>query len=109
MEFSDFLYALLALIFVLGLIGALALAARRFGLGYQTPSRKGKQRRLFIVEAIQVDTKRRLVLLRRDTTEHLVLLGAASELLVESGIPAPGEGVAAVLEEAAGGTGKDRS
>ena len=41
-----------------------------------------------MVETAAIDAKRRLVLLRRDGTEHLVLLGANTELLVESGIDA---------------------
>ena len=38
-----------------------------------------------------VDAKRRLVLLRRDSTDHLVLLGSGPDLLLEGGIPAPAE------------------
>lgn len=109
MSFSDFLYVLVALVFVLGLIGALAVLARRFGLGYQTASRRGRQRRLSIVEVMPVDAKRRLVLLRRDATEHLLLLGTGSELLVEAGIPVAGEGFAAALAETAAEAGEKRS
>jgi hypothetical protein len=36
-----------------------------------------------------VDAKRRLVLIRRDNKEHLVILGADRELLIESGTTAP--------------------
>jgi len=36
-----------------------------------------------------VDAKRKLVLLRRDDTEHLILLGPNSDTLVEAGIDAP--------------------
>ena len=39
-----------------------------------------------MVEAITLDPKRRLVLVKRDSVEHLVLLGAGTELLIESGI-----------------------
>lgn len=108
MGFVDFLYALLALVFVLGLVGAMAVTARRFGFGYRTPGRGGR-RRLSIVEAMPVDAKRRLVLLRRDATEHLVLLGTGSELLIESGIAAPPENFAAALEETAARGGEKRS
>jgi len=57
-------------------------------MGAVAPYRKGAGRRLAVIEVAAVDTKRRLVLLRRDDREHLVLLGANSELLIESGIPA---------------------
>lgn len=108
MGFVDFLYALLALVFVLGLVGAMAVTARRFGFGYRTPGRGGR-RRLSIVEAMPVDAKRRLVLLRRDATEHLVLLGTGSELLIESGIAPPPENFATALEETAARGGRERS
>lgn len=81
----------LALVFVLALIGLAAGVARRFGFG--TPMVKGRRdgRRLALVEVMAIDARRRLVLLRRDGTEHLVLLGAGSEVVVETGIvpPAP--------------------
>jgi len=41
------------------------------------------------VEVATVDTRHRLVLVRRDGVEHLVLLGANSDLLIESNIEAP--------------------
>ena len=88
MEFSGYLKFVLALAFVIGLIGLLAFLVRRFGMGAMAPYRKGTGRRLAVIEVAAVDTKRRLVLLRRDDTEHLVLLGANSDLLIESGIPA---------------------
>jgi flagellar protein FliO/FliZ len=88
MDFGGYLQFILALVFVLGLIGILALLLRRYGTGaigaFQL--RKGQKKRLSIVEVAAVDTKRRLVLVRRDDREHLILLGANSELLIESGI-----------------------
>ncbi len=98
MEPSDFIYALLALIFVLALIGIMAAVAKRLGFGYQVGGGASKTRRLGLVETIPLDAKRRLVLLRRDDTEHLVILGQGSQLLIEGGIPAPGGDFAATLE-----------
>jgi len=92
MEFEGYLRFFLALVFVLALIGVLTALARRYGLGYRATPRKGKGRRLSIVEAIPIDAKRRLVLLQRDTTEHLVLLGGGSDLLIESVSAPPSEG-----------------
>ena len=77
----------LALLVVLGLIAALAWILRRYGAGRVTlGASKG---RLGVVEAAQIDAKRRLVLVRRDGTEHLLLLSPTSETVVETGI-APG-------------------
>ncbi len=83
MEFTGYLRFIFALVFVIGLIGALAVMARRFGFGFPSGPRAGKQRRLGIVEALTLDGKRRLVLIRRDGVEYLVLLGATSETIVE--------------------------
>lgn len=72
-----------ALVFVLALMGGLALAMRRFGNRHALP---GVKRRLKVVEILPIDGRRKAVLLRRDDREHLVILGANAETLVESGI-----------------------
>jgi flagellar protein FliO/FliZ len=92
MEFgTDLVRGLLALIFVLALIGVLTALARRFGLGYSNRFRGNRGNRLSISETIPLDARRKLVLIRRDEVEHLVLLGAGTspDLLIENGIPAP--------------------
>ena len=76
--------AFLALILVLGLILGLTWALRRYG-GHMMSVSIGGKRRLAIVEALQLDSKHRLVLLRRDGTEHLVILGGGVQV-VETGI-----------------------
>jgi flagellar protein FliO/FliZ len=89
LAFPDYLRFMLALAFVLGLILGAALLAKRFGLGNQAPMRLRGQKRLAIVESMALDTKHRLVLVRRDQTEHLIVVGATSDLVVETGITAP--------------------
>ena len=89
MDFATYLQALLSLIAVLALIGVLAWAARRYGLGGAPARRGGRVRRLAVVEVLPIDARRRLVLIRRDDVEHLVLTGAGPDLLVETGISAP--------------------
>lgn len=103
MEFETYLRFLAALVFVLAMIGLLAWLARRFGVGGKISASPGR-RRLGIVEVSQLDGKRRLILVRRDRVEHLLLLGAGSEIVIETGIPtvdAPtdGEDVAAVDDQ----------
>lgn len=78
-----------ALIFVLALIGVIAWIARRVGPGAGS---RGAKRRLGVVEALQLDPKRRLVLVRRDQTEHLILLSPSGDRVVERVVahaPAP--------------------
>jgi flagellar protein FliO/FliZ len=47
------------------------------------------KRRVEIVEIAPIDSKRRLLLVRRDRTEHLLLLGTTGDLVIETGIDAP--------------------
>ncbi|HET8729431.1 MAG TPA: flagellar biosynthetic protein FliO [Alphaproteobacteria bacterium] len=87
MDSIQYLRFLAALAFVLALIAVIAWAARRWGLlGAVAARGRGQARRLELVEAMALDAKRRLVLVRRDGVEHLVLLGINGDLLIESGI-----------------------
>lgn len=88
MEIDVYFRFLGALIFVLALIGATGWAARRFGLGGRLAPNPGKNRRLTVVEVAALDSRRKLVLIRRDATEHLLLLGPGQDVLVERGIGA---------------------
>jgi flagellar protein FliO/FliZ len=78
---------LVALVFVLGLIGVFGWLLRRFGppARFRVPGRH----RLSIVEIAPIDARRRLVLLRRDDKEHLILLGQTQDLVIETGITPP--------------------
>lgn len=78
---------LLALLFVLALIGVAALLAKRFGLA-RTGAPGDGRRRLTLVDSLALDGKRRLLLIRRDGREHLLLLGAATETVIETDIAA---------------------
>ncbi|MFN4087547.1 MAG: flagellar biosynthetic protein FliO [Alphaproteobacteria bacterium] len=90
MDFETYLRFLLALLAVLALIGVLAWLARRFGLAGALVERAGvRVRRLGIVEVLPVDARRRLVLVRRDGVEHLILTGATHDLVIETRISAP--------------------
>ena len=97
MEIMDYFRFLLALVFVLGLIGVLATIARRAGLGFPTAAIKpGNTRRLSVVEVTAVDGRRRMVLVRRDDVEHLLLISPTSETVIERGIAIEGDSSTAV-------------
>ena len=88
MELSEYFRFLLALLFVLALIVSIALLARRAGIGFPTAASKSPgNRRLEVLEVTPVDGRRRMVLVRRDDVEHLLLLGPTSETVIETGIP----------------------
>jgi flagellar protein FliO/FliZ len=92
MAFGDFARAFFALVLTLGLIGLAAYAARRFGPEWLVRLQRPKaDRRLTIVESLPLDPVRRLVLVRHDSTERLLLLGEG-RLIAEIPAPArPGE------------------
>lgn len=76
----------LAFLIVLGLIGAAAWAVRRFGSARLSGAVRGRQPRLAVLEYATVDARRRLLLVRRDNIEHLVMIGGPSDVVVESNI-----------------------
>lgn len=47
---------------------------------------KNRQPRLAVLDAAAVDTRRRLVLIRRDDVEHLILIGGPTDVVIESRI-----------------------
>jgi flagellar protein FliO/FliZ len=77
----------LAFLIVLGLIGATAWAVRRFGSGrLGGSSGRGRQPRLAVIDYASVDARRRLILVRRDNVEHLLMIGGPTDVVVESNI-----------------------
>ena len=84
MQTLTFLFAFIA---VLALIGVAAWLVRRFAtnrLG-ANPNR-GRMPRLAVIDAAAVDGRRRLVLVRRDNVEHLLMIGGPTDIVVEPNI-----------------------
>src|SRR6266571_3586758 len=75
-----------AFLIVLALIGAIAWAVRRFGSGRLGASTRGRQPRLAVIDYASVDGRRRLILVRRDNVEHLLMIGGPSDIVVEPNI-----------------------
>ena len=75
-----------AFLIVLGLIGAAAWAVRRFGSTRFTGTVRGRQPRLGVIEYATVDARRRLLLVRRDNVEHLMMIGGPTDVVVEANI-----------------------
>jgi flagellar protein FliO/FliZ len=84
MDYGTYLRFVLVLAFVLGLVLLLGWVLKRSGIG--AAGAIGKGRRLGVVETAFLGPKHRLVLVRRDQVEHLVLIGPNSSSVVESGI-----------------------
>jgi flagellar biogenesis protein FliO len=84
MQALTFLFAFIA---VLALIGVATWLVRRFAgnrLGANT--NRGRMPRLAVIDAAAVDGRRRLVLVRRDNIEHLLMIGGPTDIVVESNI-----------------------
>ena len=98
MEPVDYLRFVAALLFVLALIGLIGWAVRRGGLagglmrGLSLGRAGADGRRLDVIEACAIDARRRLVLVRRDGVEHLLLLTPSGDTVVETGIVPPENG-----------------
>lgn len=69
-------------------------------------SRRNKQARLAITDAATVDSKRRLVLLRRDDVEHLIMIGGPTDIIIETDIRRQKPAVSAVPVETAAPTAR---
>ena len=84
MQALTFFFAFVA---VLALIGVAAWLVRRFAsnrLGANT--NRSRMPRLAVIDAAAVDGRRRLVLVRRDNIEHLLMIGGPTDIVVESNI-----------------------
>lgn len=74
--FFNVLQAVAALAVSLGLFGLAVYAGRRWGpAGMFQPLRSKAERRLAVIESLTLDPQRRLVLVRCDAEEKLLLLG----------------------------------
>jgi flagellar protein FliO/FliZ len=82
-----------AFVFVIALIAIGAWLLKGLtggGSGNKTGSfLRGRERRLGVVEAANVDGRRKLILLRRDDTEHLIMTGGPVDVVIETGIKKP--------------------
>ena len=76
----------IAFVFVLLLIGAAAWLVRRFGATNVDPAARGRQPRLAVIDSAAVDGRRKLVIIRRDNVEHLLMIGGPSDVVVETNI-----------------------
>lgn len=47
------------------------------------------EKRLFVVEQSNLDGRRRLILIRRDDVEHLIMTGGPVDVVIETGISVP--------------------
>ena len=71
---------------ILGGIFVVLSIIRRFSRGTFVANGRTRQPRLSVMDAAAVDSKRKLVLIRRDDVEHLLLIGGPTDVVVEQNI-----------------------
>ncbi|MCX5497046.1 flagellar biosynthetic protein FliO [Kaistia dalseonensis] len=84
----------ITLLIVLVLVFIVFWLIRRFTGGrFGNTATRGRQPRLSVLDALPIDPHRRLLLIRRDNVEHLILVGGTSDLVIEAAIhrSAPGQ------------------
>lgn len=83
-------FYLLLFILIVGLMGlALWITRQSTGIDPAKLLPQKQKKRLTLVETRYLDSKRKLILLRRDNVEHLVMTGGPVDMVLETGIPAP--------------------
>ena len=88
--------AVLWFVLIVALLGAAVVVGALFVRG-QLPGAalisrfmpRDPERRLDVVEQANVDGRRRLVLIRRDDVEHLIMTGGPVDVVIETGIGPP--------------------
>jgi hypothetical protein len=79
------LWTLLALV-VLVIVLVVARIVRSMTFGTFVAGGRNRKTRLAVMDAAAVDSQRRLVLVRRDDVEHLILIGGPTDVVVERDI-----------------------
>jgi flagellar protein FliO/FliZ len=86
MDLMEIVRFLAALLFVVGLIIGFGYILRRYGNTQKWLGAGQSDGRLSVIEVRYLDPKRRLVLIKRDETEHLLLLSEGKDIVIESPI-----------------------
>jgi hypothetical protein len=82
------MWTLVALV-ALGVVMLLVKIVRKVSGGSFSSSGSYRSR-LAVMDAAEVDTQRRLVLVRRDEVEHLIMIGGPTDIVIEQNITGPG-------------------
>ena len=72
--------------FLVAALLVLVIVRILFGGRLRMPGGRARQARLGIVDAFDLDRQRQLIIVRRDNTEHLIMIGGPNDILIESEI-----------------------
>lgn len=80
----------IASIAVIGLLGGFAWLLKYIvARGWLSQIKISNNSRIKLVETLPLDARRRMVIVRCDNKEHLLLLGVNQDLVVDSNLPSP--------------------
>ncbi|MFL6800132.1 MAG: flagellar biosynthetic protein FliO [Xanthobacteraceae bacterium] len=86
-DLSTPMRAIIGAVLVASLLGVVFWLVKRFaGERLSNTGGRGRQPRLAVIDAASVDGRRRLVLIRRDNVEHLLMIGGPTDVVVETNI-----------------------
>ena len=87
---TEVLLRVLVVAFISAAIVAVAVIVRnaRRGPGLAMMFAPKPAKRIHVVEQVAIDAKRKLILVRRDDVEHLVMTGGPIDIVIEGGIGA---------------------
>lgn len=100
-----------------GLVGLLIVLVAVFALLQLRNARSGlflsggrhRRQRLAVIDATAIDNRRRLVLVRRDNVEHLILIGGGNDLVIEPAIQTGKDKAEPVADARKGANAENRS
>ncbi len=85
----DFLWTILVLLIVVGLVGFGAWFLKGYlwtDNGSPNIFGGGREKRIALVDSSSIDGRRKLLLIRRDGVEHLIMTGGPIDVVIETGI-----------------------
>jgi hypothetical protein len=88
----------LGIVLVLILLGLWAL---KFFMQASANMSRGRNRRLMVVESLQLDAKHKVTIIRRDNVEHVIMTGGAQDVVLETGIAVEKVGLRRAVQPAA--------
>ena len=101
---TKFLVAAISVIIGLGCLALVLWIVRNRPSSPFIRGGRNRQPRLAVLDAAAVDTRRRIVLVRRDDVEHLILIGGPTDVVIESRIAIAPAAAPAETDQAAAGT-----
>lgn len=83
MDYAEYMRFFLSLAFVMGLIWLCAWLAKRFGLDKKLRGVTHSTGRLQVTDTLYLDPKRKLLLVRADAREYVILLAGETVTVID--------------------------